>query len=127
MTSPSISVSESLNNSYNITNIVTISLYHKYFGYFIGIVGVFLLIQFLIRKYRLNIDATENRYYLDQTELVPKTNYFLYPKNTINYLYWNGDFNSTYQLYDLLINKGLPVQTIYIKNDTITQNLELQN
>ena len=100
------------------TNIKLLSrvILSKYFKYLMLVIGGFLLYQLLIKRKRWIFSMTENLHYLDPNEIIPKVNYYLYPKNTINYMFWNGDFNSTALLYDLLINKGLPVQTIYIKN-----------
>lgn len=95
----------------------------KYFKYLILVVCGFLLYQFLIKRKNWIFNMTENRHYLDTHEIIKGVNYYLYPKHTINYIYWNGDFNSTVLLYDLLINKGLPVQTIYIKNETVDENI----
>ena len=107
------------------TNIKLLSrvILSKYFKYLMLVIGGFLLYQLLIKRKRWIFSMTENLHYLDPNEIIPKVNYYLYPKNTINYMFWNGDFNSTALLYDLLINKGLPVQTIYIKNETMDTNL----
>lgn len=95
----------------------------KYFKYLILFMGSFLLYQFLIKRKNWIFSMTENQHYLDTDEINKKQNYYLYPKESINYIFWNGDFNSTALLYDLLVNRGLPVQTIYIKNETMDHNL----
>lgn len=120
-----LTVIESLSNTNNILSILSNSLYNKYFGYLIGLISIILLFQYLKKRYKHNIFITKNNYYLDTKEIVPNINYYLYSKNKIIYLFWNGNISSTYLLYYLLIDKGLPVQTIYIKNYTINENLRM--
>lgn len=95
----------------------------RYFKYFLMVIAGFLLYQLMMKRKKWIFGMTENQHYLDPNEIVKGVNYYLYTKQNINYIFWNGDFNSTALLYDLLINKGLPVQTIYIKNETLDENL----
>lgn len=118
------SITNSVINTKTNISILKKTLYNKYFGYLLGIISLFLLYQLLQKRYKHNKFITENKYYIDDIEIIPNINYYLYSKNNIIYLFWNGNLNSTYILYYLLIDKGLPVQTIYIKNYTINENLK---
>ena len=88
--------------------------------WYILIIIVFLLIQYLIKRYKNNCDSTQNRYYQDIDEILPGINYYLYKPNQIRYIFWTGGYDSTFLLIQALIIEGYPVQPIYIK----CQNLD---
>jgi hypothetical protein len=88
-----------------------------------GIVGLGAA-TYLLRRYLSNTEKTTNSYYTrtDEISIVPNISAFS-PNARKIYIYWNGDFNSTYLLLDYL-QQDYIVQTLYIERYTIRKALE---
>jgi hypothetical protein len=92
---------------------------------YIALTFIFLLVtNYLASRHSDNIKSTTNQSYTKPDEYVQQihiTNLAFTPKQ---FIFWNGNFQSTYQLIVLLKNDFI-VQPIYIEEYTIAKHLDI--
>ena len=94
--------------------------------YLTGVVGILGLgaASYLIKRYLSNTEHTTNAYYTRMDELAHGANIAaLAPYSRKVFIFWNGDFNSTYLLLDYL-QQDYIIQPLYIERYTIRKALE---
>jgi len=93
--------------------------------YLTGVVGLLGLgaATWAIRRYLSNVAYATNTYYTSPDELVPGSSLASLSASRKIYIFWNGDFNSTYLLLDYL-QQDYIVQPMYIERYTIRKALE---
>jgi hypothetical protein len=92
----------------------------------IGVI-VFFAILYVVKNYKKYCNTTENSVIIDPDEEIGGINYNQWTSTEIKYIYWTGDYSSTYLLCMLLLLKNYSVQPIYIMRDnyTLDENKEL--
>lgn len=91
---------------------------------FIGVI-IFFAILYVVKNYKKYCNTTENHVIIDPDEAIEGINYNQWNPTEIKYIFWTGDYSSTYLLCMLLLLKNYSVQPIYIMNDnnnTLEQN-----
>jgi hypothetical protein len=93
--------------------------------YITGITGLIGLgaATYFIKRYLSNNEKTTSTYYTRPDELVPGSSLASLSASRKIYIFWNGDFNSTYLLLDYL-QQDYIVQPMYIERYTIRKALE---
>jgi hypothetical protein len=94
--------------------------------YLTGVAGIIGLgvATYLMRRYLSNTEKASNTYYTrsDEIDNIPNIS-ALSPNAKKIYIFWNGDFNSTYLLLDYL-QQDYIVHPLYIERYTIRKTLE---
>ena len=94
--------------------------------YLTGVVGILGLgaASYLIKRYLSNTEHTTNAYYTRMDELAHGANIAALATSSRKvFIFWNGDFNSTYLLLDYL-QQDYIIQPLYIERYTIRKALE---
>jgi hypothetical protein len=120
-------------------DLITLTLNRNHIWSGISIIGLGTL-TYLANRYINNTKKTQNQSYYKSSELIKgipnlyslqslhanitkTTNTTNTINNTIIYIFWNGDMNSTYILIDLLVQDKI-IQPLYIERYTIIKELE---
>ena len=85
----------------------------------IGVI-VWFAILYVVNNYKKYCNTTENSVIIDPDEEIGGINYNQWTSTEIKYIYWTGDYSSTYLLCMLLLLKNYSVQPIYIMRDNHT-------
>lgn len=90
--------------------------------FWIIVIMVVFIIMFLIarRTYKITCNTRENKYIIQDDEILPQVAYYAYEPKEIKYIYWTGGYDSTFLLCYYFIILDKPVQPIYVS----CQNLD---
>ena len=102
-------------------DLITLTLNKNHILSLISIIGVGTA-TYLANRYISNTKQTNNQTYYKPIEVKGIYN-INNLSNSIIYIYWNGDINSTYILLDLLLQDKI-IQPLYIERYTIIKDLE---